>query len=63
MDMWHRAHHVTYEEMDLMTRVAAGTVRARDRQEAQEAAAFHEAAAARAEVAALVDTAAEAAGA
>jgi hypothetical protein len=46
-DMWHRAHQVTGEDMDLMARVTMGTVRARHQQEAWEAVTFHKAAAAR----------------
>jgi hypothetical protein len=65
-DMWQRhaeshAHQGTSEDMDLMARVTMDTVHARHQQEVREAAAFHEAAAARTEVDALADTAAEAA--
>jgi hypothetical protein len=59
--MWHRAHQVAGEDMDLMARVTMGTVHAWHQQEAREAAAFHEAAAARAEADALAVAAAEAA--
>jgi hypothetical protein len=58
-DMWQRTHHIAGEDMGLMARVMMGTVRARHQLEAREAAAFHEAAIARAEVDALVDAAAE----
>jgi hypothetical protein len=53
--MWHHAHHVVGEDMDLMARVTMGTVHARHQHEARGAAAFHEAAVARAEADALDD--------
>jgi hypothetical protein len=34
-DIWHRAHQVAGEDMDLMARVTMGTVRARHQQEAR----------------------------
>jgi hypothetical protein len=58
-DRWHRAHQVAGEDMDLMARVMMGTVHARHQQEAREAAAFHEAAATRAEADALADATTE----
>jgi hypothetical protein len=62
--MWQRARRGTADttdDMDLIARVEAGTLRAQHRQEAAAAAAFEEDAAARAEADALADAAAKAA--